>query len=51
MAVVRLAPSNPAQPAAIVLDTACDPSDPARSPEFYDATFPYLTQLGIPALP
>jgi hypothetical protein len=28
-----------------------DPSDPTRSPEFYDSTFRYLTDLGIPALP
>lgn len=27
-----------------------DPSDPTRSPEFYDSTFHYLTELGIPAL-
>lgn len=27
-----------------------DPSDPTRSPEFYDSTFNYLTELGIPAL-
>lgn len=28
-----------------------DPSDPTRSPEFYDSTFHYLIELGIPALP
>lgn len=28
-----------------------DASDPTRLPEFYDATFQYLTELGIPALP
>jgi Uncharacterized conserved protein (DUF2075) len=27
-----------------------DPSDPTRSPEFYDSTFNYLTDLGVPAL-
>jgi len=27
-----------------------DPSDPTRSPEFYDSTFHFLTELGIPAL-
>lgn len=27
-----------------------DASDPTRLPEFYDATFEYLTELGIPAL-
>jgi len=27
-----------------------DPSDPSRLPEFYDSTFGYLTQLGIPTL-
>ena len=27
-----------------------DPDDPSRLPEFYDSTFSYLTQLGIPAL-
>ena len=26
-------------------------SDPTRSPAFYDSTFDYLTQLGIPVLP
>jgi hypothetical protein len=26
------------------------PNDPTRSPEFYDSTFRYLTELGIPAL-
>ncbi|HEY7165505.1 MAG TPA: DNA/RNA helicase domain-containing protein [Candidatus Binatia bacterium] len=25
-----------------------DPSDPTRSPEFYDSTFNYLAELGIP---
>lgn len=25
-----------------------DPSDPTRSPEIYDGTFNYLTELGIP---
>ncbi|MGH7845047.1 MAG: DNA/RNA helicase domain-containing protein [Candidatus Binatia bacterium] len=28
-----------------------DPSDPTRAPEFYDSTFNYFTQLGVPALP
>jgi hypothetical protein len=28
-----------------------DNADPTRSPAFYDSTFKYLTQLGIPALP
>ena len=28
-----------------------DPTDPTRSPEFYDSTFNYLRQLGVPALP
>jgi Uncharacterized conserved protein (DUF2075) len=28
-----------------------DPTDPTRSPEFYDSTFKYLTELGLPALP
>jgi schlafen family protein len=28
-----------------------DSSDPTRSPEFYDSTFHFLTELGIPALP
>ena len=27
-----------------------DPGDPTRSPEFYDSTFHYLTELGIPLL-
>jgi hypothetical protein len=27
-----------------------DRTDPTRSPEFYDSTFSYLTQLGIPTL-
>jgi hypothetical protein len=27
-----------------------DSSDPTRSPEFYDSTFHFLTELGIPAL-
>jgi Uncharacterized conserved protein (DUF2075) len=27
-----------------------DPSDPTRSPAFYDSTFDYLTELGIPEL-
>ena len=27
-----------------------DPSDPTRLPEFYDSTFQYLTELGIPIL-
>lgn len=27
-----------------------DQSDPTRSPEFYDSTFQYLTELGIPVL-
>ena len=27
-----------------------DPNDPTRSPKFYDSTFQYLTELGIPAL-
>jgi hypothetical protein len=27
-----------------------DPSDATRSPEFYDSTFRYLTELGIPTL-
>ncbi len=27
-----------------------DPSDPTRFPEFYDSTFRYLTELGIPTL-
>jgi hypothetical protein len=27
-----------------------DNADPTSSPEFYDSTFNYLTQLGIPAL-
>jgi schlafen family protein len=28
-----------------------DPSDPTRSPEFYDSTFNYLSELGVPELP
>jgi DUF2075 family protein len=28
-----------------------DPTDPTRSPEFYDPTFKYLRHLGIPVLP
>ena len=28
-----------------------DPSDPTRSSEFYDSTFNYLTELGVPELP
>jgi hypothetical protein len=28
-----------------------DKSDPTRSAEFYDSTFTYLRELGIPALP
>jgi hypothetical protein len=27
-----------------------DPSDPTRLPEFYDSTFRYLTEIGIPTL-
>lgn len=27
-----------------------DPNDPTRSPKFYDNTFHYLTELGIPTL-
>ncbi|MDO9009213.1 MAG: DUF2075 domain-containing protein [Thiobacillus sp.] len=27
-----------------------DPNDPTRSPKFYDSTFRYLTELGIPSL-
>lgn len=27
-----------------------DPSDPTRSPKYYDSTFQYLAELGIPAL-
>ena len=27
-----------------------DPGDPSRLPDFYDSTFNYLTELGIPAL-
>ena len=27
-----------------------DPTDPTRSPVFYDATYNYLTDLGIPTL-
>ncbi|MBE7500115.1 MAG: DUF2075 domain-containing protein [Verrucomicrobiales bacterium] len=27
-----------------------DPDDPTRLPEFYDATFGYLTDLGLPTL-
>ncbi len=27
-----------------------EPTDPTRSPKFYDSTFNYLTELGIPAL-
>ena len=27
-----------------------DPTDPTRSPEFYDSTFNYLTALGVPEL-
>jgi hypothetical protein len=27
-----------------------DPTDPTRSPEFYDSTFEYLTDLGVPEL-
>ena len=27
-----------------------DPSDPTRSPAFYDSTFNYLTEVGIPEL-
>ena len=27
-----------------------DPSDPTRSPEYYDSTFHFLTEVGIPAL-
>jgi len=27
-----------------------EPSDPTRLPEFYDSTFRYLTELGIPTL-
>jgi hypothetical protein len=27
-----------------------DPSDPTRNPEYYDATFRYLSRLGIPTL-
>jgi hypothetical protein len=27
-----------------------DPSDPTRSPEFYDSTFKYLCELGVPEL-
>lgn len=27
-----------------------DPNDPTRSPKFYDSTFDYLTELGIPTL-
>ena len=29
---------------------AGDPSDPTRSPAFYDSTYKYLTELGIPAV-
>jgi len=28
-----------------------DSGDPTRSPEYYDSTFHYLTELGIPVLP
>jgi len=28
-----------------------DSSDPTRSPEFYDSTFNYLSELGVPELP
>lgn len=27
-----------------------DPSDPTRSPDFYDSTFRYLAELGIPVI-
>ena len=27
-----------------------DPGDPTRSPDFYDSTFHYLSELGIPQL-
>ena len=27
-----------------------DSSDPTRSPEFYDSTFNYLSELGVPEL-
>jgi Uncharacterized conserved protein (DUF2075) len=28
-----------------------EPADPTRSPAYYDATFNYLTELGVPTLP
>jgi hypothetical protein len=28
-----------------------DPNDPSRSPEFYDSTFQFLTDIGIPTIP
>jgi hypothetical protein len=27
-----------------------DSSDPSRSPEFYDSTFQYLKEVGIPVI-
>lgn len=27
-----------------------DPNDPTRSPAFYDSTFQYLTEIGIPCV-
>jgi hypothetical protein len=34
----------------VIFVPAGDPSDPTRSPEFYDSTFNYLIQLGVPEL-
>jgi hypothetical protein len=30
--------------------SAVDGSDPTRAPEYYDSTYRYLTELGIPEL-
>ncbi len=34
----------------VIFVPAGDSRDPTRSPEFYDSTFNYLTELGIPTL-
>ena len=34
----------------VIFVPAGDPSDPTRSAEYYDSTFNYLTELGIPSL-
>lgn len=34
----------------VIFVPAGDPSDPTRSPDYYDATFQYLRDVGVPVI-